>query len=344
MRWSARKNRRRKNPAPAAQPRPRAESGARAGTGARGLGARVKAHLLRHAQVLFYSLGRLYRNRYASLLTIAVIGIALALPTGLYVLLMNLQQVSGGWNRAAQISLFLKPSVSDAQAEKLAARLHDWPQIAAVSVITRAQGLAEFQRLSGFGSALKALGENPLPAVLVIRPSETHSRPDAVQALMTKLRALKTADTVELDMQWLKRLFALMAIGQRAVLVIGGLLALAVLLIVGNTIRLDIQNRRDEIEITKLIGASDAFIRRPFLYHGLWYGLLGGLAAWLLVDVSLWLLQGPVQRLATLYQSGFELSSVSAAGVLGLLALSGLLGWLGSWLAVGRHLHEIEPA
>lgn len=343
MAWATRKNRRRKKPAPTVEPKRRtSESGARAAGHVRGWRMRISAYLSRHGQVFFYSLGRLYRNRYSSLLTIAVIGIALALPTGMYVLLMNLQKVSGDWNRAAQISLFLKQSLSDARAEKLAAQLRAWPEITTVRVITHAQSLAEFERLSGFGNALKTLGENPLPAVLVIRPSAAYSQPDAVRHLLTKLRSLN-AGMAELDMQWLKRLFALMAIGQRAVLVIGALLGLAVLLVVGNTIRLDIQNRRDEIEVTKLIGANDAFIRRPFLYHGLWYGLFGGLAAWLLVDISLWLLQGPTQRLAQLYRSGFELASMNGSDILWLLGFSGLLGWLGAWLAVSRHLHEIEP-
>jgi len=307
------------------------------------LGA-ARIHLLRHLQVLFFSLGRLSQTPFSTLMTVAVIGIALALPAGLYVALQNAQQLSQGWDSTTQISVFLKHEVDDRRAAALADQLRAMTEVAAVDYISRDQALEEFRRYSGFGDALTALDYNPLPAVLLVRPLEEHGAPQAVEQLLDRLRRLPEADGVQLDMQWVKRLYTIMEIGRRGVLVLAVLLGLSVLLVVGNTIRLAIQNRRDEIVITKLIGGTDAFIRRPFLYTGLWYGLLGGVIAWLLVNLSLALLSAPVSRLAGLYDSAYELSAAGGATSLVLLLGGTFLGLAGSWLAVGRHLGDIEPS
>lgn len=303
---------------------------------------RTQARL--HAQVLLASLGRLYRTPFSSLMTVAVIAIALALPSGLLVLLDNLQRLNAGWEGTTSISLFLQQSVSDARADRLAEELRDWPRIDTVRVLHRDQALAEFRELSGFGEALDALNENPLPSVLIVQPAAAPTQPDQpIAALVDELGRLPDVELAQLDLQWLQRFSAMMDIGRRGVLVVGALLGLAVLLIVGNTIRLDIHNRREEIEVCKLIGGTDAFIRRPFLYGGLWYGLLGALLAWLLVAVGLWLLDAPVRRLAGLYDSSFLLGGPALGGVGLLLAAGVILGLTGSWLAVGRHLRAIEP-
>lgn len=277
-------------------------------------------------------------------MTTAVIGIALALPSGLHVVLKNAQQLSGGWDGAAQISLFLNRSVGDDEAERLAKQIQKLPQVAGVTYISRREALLEFQRLSGFGDALQALKDNPLPSVLVIRPASEASTPKATEALLERLGAYPPVDLAQLDMQWVKRLYVIMELVRRGVVVLAILLAIAVLLVVGNTIRLAIHNRRDEIVVMKLIGGTDGFIRRPFLYTGFWYGLFGGLIAWVLVTLSLSILSDPVERLAGLYQSRFELSGLDLASAIMLLATSILLGLAGSWLAVGRHLREIEPS
>ncbi len=303
----------------------------------------LRIYCLRHLQVFFYSLGVLSRSPFATLMTAAVIGIALALPTGLHVVLKNAQQLSGGWDGAAQISLFLKRSVGDEEAERLAAQIRKLPQVAGVNYISRHEALQEFQRLSGFGDALQALKDNPLPSVLVIRPTAAASTPTATEALLQRLGQYPPVDLAQLDMQWVKRLYVIMELVRRGVVVLAILLALAVLLVVGNTIRLAIQNRRAEIVVMKLIGGTDGFIRRPFLYTGYWYGLFGGLIAWLLVYLSLSILGEPVERLAGLYQSRFELAGLDLASTVMLLAASILLGLAGSWLAVGRHLRDIEP-
>ncbi len=305
--------------------------------------SRFTAYLLNHVQVFLSSLGKLYRSPLSNLMTIAVIGIAMAFPSGLYLLLQNLQTVSGGWNGAAQISLFAKLSVNDARAAELGQQLRLMPEIKSLQVLSRGEAMTEFQSLSGFGEALDVLDDNPLPAVLIIKPTEESSTPAQIAILVEKLRLIPEIEIAQLDMQWVKRLYTIMEIGQRGVFTIAGLLALAVLLTVGNTIRLDIQSRRDEIVIVKLIGATNAFIRRPFLYTGFWYGILGATMSWIMIEASLGFLSGPVQHLAGLYNSSFTLSTLLWQDTLILLGSGLSLGLIGSWIAVSRHLHEIEP-
>jgi len=303
----------------------------------------LRGYFKGHFQALFLSLGRVSRHPLSSLMTIAVIGIALALPAGLHVVLKNVQGVSAGWEDAVQISLFLNQDVDAAEARRLVEQLSAMSTIEAVVHVTPQQALEEFRQYSGFGEALDVLDENPLPNVLLVRPTRAASEPLMVEPLLHELRSLPLVEMAQLDMEWLKRLYAIMAIGERGVFVLAALLALAVLLIVGNTIRLAIQNRRDEIEVQKLIGATDAFIQRPFLYSGLWHGVFGAVMAWLLVTLSLWLLHGPVQQLSLLYNSTFSLDSLEPVAVLVVIGAGGLLGLLGAWLAVGRHLRDIEP-
>ena len=300
--------------------------------------------LRRHAQVSLESLGRLSRNLVASLMTAAVIGIALALPAGLYVLLDNLHRLSGSWDGQAGLSVFLKPEIPEPAARQLAGTLQDWPEVATVTLVTPAEALEEFGRHTGFADVLDSLDENPLPTVLLVTPSGAHTGPTAAGVLQQRLQGLPETDQAQLDLQWVQRLSSILAIAKRGVLVVSCLLALAVLLVVGNTIRLEIQNRRNEIVVTKLIGATNGFIRRPFLYSGVWYGIFGAIIAWLMVEAGFFILAEPVQRLAGLYQSDFHLVTLPLLLLLVLLAGGVLLGLLGSWLAVGRHLDDIEPA
>ncbi len=307
----------------------------------------LQTYFLRHLQVFFYSLGQLTRNPLSLLMTSAVIGIALALPTGLHIILKNMQSISGDLDSAAQISLFLKKSTSDSQAQQLISQLKNMPQINKIQYISRSQALKEFKQLSGFGNALKALKKNPLPAVIIVQPSLTQadalSNTRATEILVKQLQAKPYVDIAQLDMQWIKRLYAIMDIIRRGVIILTGLLALAVLLVIGNTIRLAIQNRRDEIVIIKLIGGTDSFIRRPFLYTGFWYGLFGGLIALFLVISSLLLLSGPIEALTQSYESQFSMQIIDFNSTLWLIGGSILLGLSGSWVAVERHLREIEP-
>jgi cell division transport system permease protein len=298
-----------------------------------------------HLQTLLSTLGQMARTPLNTVMTSAVIGIALALPMGLYVLLENAQGLSHGWERASQISLFLKPEVSDTAASKMANALRSRPEVTEVRVITRAEALAEFRRLSGFEDALNALGgENPLPAVLLVEPAMRKTTPAAIRLLGEKLRQLPEVDLAQYDLQWLSRLYALIEVIQRGVMVLAVLLSAGVLLIIGNTIASMVKSRREEIQIAKLFGATDAFIRRPFVYTGFWYGLSGALIAAILVSTSFALLQAPVVRLATLYHSDFVLTSLGADTVLTIVATGAFLGVAGSWIAVSHQLDTIEPA
>lgn len=308
-----------------------------------GLGG-LQSWLVRHAQTFFYTLGLLARAPLASLLTAAVIGVALALPAGLYVVLDNARNATRGWDGSNEISLFLELEQSDDDAAAIAKRLRAWPQVGAVRVITRAEALQEFRQLSGFADVMDAFAnDNPLPAVLVVAPAADAADTRAMETLLGRLGQLSEVDFAQFDLAWLKRLYAILRIVERGVLVLSALLAAGVLLVIGNTMRLGVENRRQEIEIAKLFGATDAFIRRPFLYSGLLYGALGGIIAWILVAVAFALLGEPAQRLTALYPGDYRLQGLAAGPGLALVAGGALLGLLGSWLSVGRHLAAIEP-
>jgi cell division transport system permease protein len=299
--------------------------------------------LLRHAQMSLSSLGRLSRSPASTAMTAAVIGIALALPSGLHLLVDNVRELSGSWDGTASISLFLAEGLSDEEAQAVQAQIGLRTDVAETRLIDRTQALAEFRRLSGFGEAVELLDDNPLPAVVLVKPRADLQDPDVLGRLADELQAYREIELAQVDLQWVKRLSAITGTFERAVLILAVLLAGAVLLIVGNTIRLEIQNRHSEIEIVKLVGGTDAFIRRPFLYEGLWYGLLGAGIALVLVVVALFMLDGPVQRLAGLYASDFSLAVIDPASLLGVLIGGPLLGLLGAWIAVSRRLAEIQP-
>lgn len=302
---------------------------------------RLKAWRRHHASMAVDSLSRLLASPIASLMTWAVIAIALSLPVGLYVFLNNAQLVSSNWDGSAQISLYLKEQVQDTAGRNLNQKLQMDPDIAETRYLSRDQTLAEFKEFSGFGEALDYLDDNPLPPVIIVRPAV--SGISSQEALVARLQALPEVEEAQLDLAWVKRLHHIMELSQRLITALGSLLGLAVLLVIGNTIRLAIENRRQEIVVVKLIGATDAFVRRPFLYTGIWYGLGGGLLAWLLINMSLYWLDAPVRSLASSYASDFSLIGLNVQDSLLLLFSSTILGWLGAWIAVGRHLGKVEP-
>jgi cell division transport system permease protein len=303
----------------------------------------ISTWITRHLQAMLSSLGRLTRAPLSTFMTVAVLSIALAFPAGLKLLLDNAQRLSGGLDSSSNISIFLKQDIQDSQYEELTEKLMLNEGISAVQLITPEEAMEEFRENSGFAEALDVLDSNPLPAVMIITPSDAFSNPKDANELVQKLRAMPEVDIAQLDLEWLQRFHAITEIAARGVLLLASLLALAVLLIIGNTIRLEIQNMKEEIEITKLIGGTNAFIRRPFLYTGFWYGILGGILAWILISVNMWLLAEPVKKLAGLYHSSFTLTSIDAFSLMVLIVFSALLGLFGSWIAVARHLHAIEP-
>ena len=340
--WLKQERREQRQSHPNNQPeRRKTEKGA--SHGAIGRNNRVKSYLDHHRQVAKESLLRLLAAPFSSLMTWLVIAIALTLPVGLYVFLQNAQQLSQEWDDAAQISVYLEQQLNEKQGRKMARHVQSWEAVQQVRYISSDEALEEFRQFSGFGDALQYLNENPLPAVLVVLPRTDSADLQSAQKLLQQLQALPDVEQVQLDLQWVDRLFRIMALGQRLVLTLGLLLGIAVLLVIGNTVRLAIESRRAEIVVVKLVGATDAFVRRPFLYMGIWYGLGGGLLAWVMVNLVILWLSGSVAELVAAYGGDFGLSGLSFIATMLLWLLSASLGLLGAWLAVGRHLSKIEP-
>jgi cell division transport system permease protein len=303
----------------------------------------LQAYFARHAQTLLGSLGRIVSHPFATLMTMGVIAVALALPLFLNLLLTNVRTATGNWNEAFELSVYMDKRASAVRTAAVAKQLRQRGDVAAVRVITADQALAEFRNDSGFGKALDALSDNPLPDTLIVTPTVGKSTPEGTAALKAAIAATADVQTVQLDTEWVKRLQAMLDIARRVVWLTGGLLGAGVVLIVGNTIRLDILNRRTEIEVMKLVGASDGFARRPFLYGGIWYGLGGGLMALILVAVAVAVLDRPVESLAKLYGSQLHLQGLGVIAGIELLGVAAGLAWLGSWLAATRHIRGIEP-
>jgi len=289
-----------------------------------------------HFFSFFSSLGRLAARPWATVLTVLVLGFALALPLLFFLVFDNARTLSGGLREAREISAFLKPALDTQAADALAGELRRRDDVADVLVRTPEQGLAEFRQLSGFGEALDVLKTNPLPSVLVVTPraqGDVDNPP-----LVTELKADARVDLVQYDAAWRRKLSDILHFAERMVAVIAALLASATLLVIGNTVRMDIQARSEEISVMQLIGASDGFVRRPFLYTGLWYGLLGGLFALLIVGVVEFALAAPLANLSESYGHRFTLHGIDAPSALAVVLASVLLGWLGAFVATARHL------
>ena len=301
----------------------------------------LRHYLGLHRANLVGAIKRLAGQPFASLLTILVIATALALPAGLRVAVNNADTVSESWQGAADFTVYLKLDVSEEAARRTAHAIESRADVARVTLIDRDAALAEFRARSGFGEALDALGGNPLPHTLVVSPASGVATD--VDALAKAVGALPETELVQVDTAWVERLRAMLALAGRLVDFATVLLALAVAIVIGNTIRLEINNRSVEIEVTKLVGGTDAFIRRPFLYLGLCYGLAGAIVALAVVGVALLLLGPPVRAVAALYGSGFVLAGLSLRESAILLAGGALLGWAGAGLAAARHLRAIEP-
>ena len=295
-----------------------------------------------HVSTAVAALQRLARQPIASLMTILVIAVTLALPSAMHLLIKNAQSISASWDSALDFSVYLKTGTSIDDARRLADLIQQRADVDQVTLIPSADALAEFRDQSGFGAALDHLTVNPLPHTIVVRPGNNHT--DVSMGLLNEeLGNLPEADFVQVDTEWVRRFHAILDILQRSIAIGATLLGAAIIVIIGNTIRLDIQNRREEIEVTKLIGASNAFVRRPFLYSGLWYGIGGGLMALALVRYGLIALEAPVTRLAGLYNRPFAVLALGFVESLLIMAAGVALGLAGSWVAATRHMRRIEP-
>ncbi|MDT4331687.1 MULTISPECIES: permease-like cell division protein FtsX [Methylomonas] len=307
------------------------------------LNDRFQAYLLNHAHGLFSSLGRLTRSPFTSAMTVLVLAIAVSLSGGFYIGVANIQQLTGNLESSNQMSLFLHDNVTDAAGQKLVEQLRQNPSVDAVKLITKQQALDEFKANSGFGDALNALEQNPLPSVVQVQPKHTLESNADIETLMAEFKQLPQVDFVQVDMQWVARLQTIMTIASRGVMLVSLLLGFAVTFITGNTIRLELQNRQDEVYISKLVGATNAFIQRPFLYTGFWLGFIAGFLGWLIVTVMLLILESPVEKLSVLYNSAFELLFLSFGEFLLLLTISSALAVCGAWVVLHYQLRLLKP-
>lgn len=293
--------------------------------------------LEQHLYSFVASLGRAVRKPWATLLTIGVMAVAFALPLGLGLALDNVQRFAGNVQQSRQIDVFLKQDVGAPRAQALADELRARGDVAKLELVTPEQGLAEFKKLSGLDDTVAALDENPLPSRLSLVPRGDET------ALVAALQALPEADQVQHDAGWRKRLDGWIGFGQRLAWVLAALFGLGALLVVGNTVRLDIQSRREEIGVLQLLGASDGFIRRPFIYLGAWYGLAAGALALALVLGAAAALREPLDALAGSYASRFALSGLDPLRVGAVLLGAAVIGWIGAWLVTGHFLRQTRP-
>ncbi len=304
----------------------------------------VRQYLRQHQGTLAESFMRLVNYPLASVMTVMVIAIALSLPGGLYIVLKNVQSVTDNWEQQTVITLYLFPQVDDTKALSLSHSLSARADVASVEYVSKEEGLRYFERSSGYEQILSSLPENPLPIVLRVVPKEAVNLQSLanLQALRDQLSAQSSVEYAELDAQWLQRLANILSFAQRFVYALSILLILAVLLIVGNTIRMAVESRRDEVLVMKLVGATDSYIRRPFLYMGFWFGVLGGVFATLCILLLSWWVSAPAERLIDLYHGGFRLQTFNADEIVLCLTISSLIGILGACVAVNRHISNIE--
>jgi cell division transport system permease protein len=297
--------------------------------------------LRQHRLCLAATLVRLARTPLASLLNIGVIGVALALPLAFYVVLVNVQGMARDKAPAPQVSLFLTLEAQSADTQEIENRLKKHAAIAKYRFIPRDQALTELKAKSGLTDVITSLGRNPLPDGFVVDAKENTVA--ALEKLRDEFKAWPKVEYVQLDSAWARRLDATLQLGRLIVLVLGALLAFALVAVTFNTIRLQILTQRAEIEVAKLIGATNPFIRRPFLYYGAMMGLAGGVTGWLITWAGLRLLNDRLAGLAQLYGSDLKLQHLSTPDTVSLCLFAAALGWLGAWLSASRNLAEFDP-
>jgi cell division transport system permease protein len=296
-----------------------------------------------HAQSLFSSLGRLFSTPFTSAMTIGVLAIAISLASGFYLVVVNLQQLTSGLEASNQISLFLRDEISEAHANKYADNIRKNPNVQSAKVITKKQAMDEFKGFSGFGDAIDVLEKNPLPIVIEVLPKDVLVDKQALTKLFEDFKKSTEVDFAQMDMTWVERLQSIVSTARLGAVLLSILLGAAVFFIAGNTIRLEIHNRKQEIIIAKLVGATNSFIQRPFLYTGFWIGFLSGVLGWFIVTFMMLILRQSVENLSGLYKGAFHLMFFSYFETLILLATSTLLAVVGSWLVLHIQIKQLQP-
>ena len=306
--------------------------------------AKLGAMVAHHRHTLEDSFLRLLRDPFQTLMTTVVVAIALSLPATLLLVVDNVRQFENNFDSFSQITVYISNSATEQQIGAIQKEIQSLSEVNSLVYIDPEQALEQFTEASGFGSALEYLEENPLPPVLIVEPAiDVLSLPQKAQQLMADIVNIDHIDDVQIDMLWLQRLRSLTEFGKKAVLALGGALGLGVLVIIGNSIRLAIHSRREEIIVVKLVGGTDAYVRRPFLYFGMLLGLIGALEAGIMLTMGFWWLGGSVDNISQLYGSHFVLNGLGFRGFFALMGAGVLLGLAGAWLAVGKHLNHIKP-
>jgi cell division transport system permease protein len=304
-----------------------------------------KLHAYRdhHAHALFSSLGRLVATPFTSIMTIAVLAISMALASGFYIMVINVQQLTANLESSNQISLFLNDEISNDSAAELANNIRQNPNVQTVKIISKEQALAEFKTYSGFGAAIDVLDKNPLPIVLQVLPKNSLQDKQELEQLFKTLDEFKEVDYAQVDMQWVERLQSIVEVARCGTALFSFMIGIGVLFIIGNTIRLELHNRRDEVMISKLVGATNGFIRRPFLYTGFWIGFISGVSAWFINAILMLILRQPVEKLSGLYEGDLHLVFLSFTETIELLAIASFLGIFSSWAVLIVQLRHTRP-
>lgn len=306
----------------------------------------MRSYIARHFQVMISTLGDMARSPANTINTTLIVAISLLLPLFLYVVVKSSEGLSESWQGRPQISVFLQANVTTNEAQLIFQEVQLHPSIELAEFVTPKQALEEFRLLSRNSSLdeeLAFIGENPLPPSIVLMPNNLSTTPSALKDLTEQLEKIEGIDNIRLDLDWTQRFNAILSVVKRAGLLLSVLLAVALILIVGNTIKLLIYNRRDEIEIAKLVGATNTFVRRPFLYFGSMIGFFGSILALIFLLISANLIDQPLAELASMYQSKSILHSLSAAEILAVLGIGPALGWLAARWSVAQHLWRIRP-
>ena len=289
------------------------------------------------------TLSDMWRQPLATLLTVMVIAISLTLPSVCYMVWKNVSQAAEQWYPAPQLTLYLSKTLDDTAAENVVATLKKEPGVAKVNYLSRDEALGEFRNWSGFGGALDMLEQNPLPAVAIITPDLNFQNEKTLQTLRDRVQHVDGVDEVRMDDSWFARLAALTGLVGQVATMIGILMVIAVFLVIGNSVRLSIFARRDTINVQKLIGATDGFILRPFLYGGALLGLSGAVLSLILSEVLVFRLEAVVAQVASVFGTTFRISGLSWDESLLLLLLSSIIGWIAAWLATVQHLRRFTP-
>ncbi|MDB2409286.1 permease-like cell division protein FtsX [Pseudomonadales bacterium] len=304
---------------------------------------RIRSWRSHHRLVASQSIRRLIATPVSSMMTILVLAVAITLPAALNIAISNVAQLTGQANDNVQMSLYLQNDISDKKARKITADVSRWDSVSGTRYISPQEAKASFNDMEGFAGIIDSLPKNPLPGVIVLTLSEHSLSSEKAINLKKKAMGIKEVASAKIDLEWLQKIHAILGLAQQVSAVLTVLLSIGVMLVVGNTIKLSIDNRREEIIVTKLVGATNAFVRRPFLYMGLWFGIGGALIALALISLCKYALTSALESLSLAYGGEIALSGLGLTNSLVLLVLAALLGWLGAWLAASQHIRALEP-